>query len=510
MKQFWTQRLAKRGARHWQRGLQTLVAATLVLGLQPPLPARAQTLQLNSYCQISQADASRKEALRRAAFEGGDEQARSQYAALVQQHTRALQQCRQATWPREQAVWLRLYPCDLQPGILEAVLDRIANLGYNQVYLEVFYSGVVLLPKADNPTVWPSVVNTAGYERRDLFAETIQKGQQRGLSTYAWVFTLNFGYSYTQRSDRQSALARNGRGQDTQAFANSGATSNSQEVFVDPYNLQAQQDFQVMLNAIAKRQPQGILFDYVRYPRGVGTHSVATQVDDLWIYGDASRNALLQRATNYQGLELIRRYISRGYLLDADLSEVAQLYPGEMEPLWQSRTPTNIKDDAPASTRRPILQNELWRLSVAHAVQGVVDFLTRSGQLAQQQGVQSGAVFFPGGNRAVGNGFDSRLQYWDRFPTWMTWHPMAYGVCGHTGCILDEIRQVMAIAGPQGSQFVKPVIAGVWGQPTRDRPSLESQMQAIRQAIPEVNSVSHFAYSWQDGEFDRARKFCQL
>ena len=158
----------------------------------------------------------------------------------------------------------------------------------------------------------------------------------------------------------------------------------------------------------------------------------------------------------------------------------------------------------------PTLQNELWRLTVAHAVQGVVDYLTEAGQLVQQKGLRTGAVFFPRGNQVVGNGFDSRLQYWNRFPTWMSWHPMAYGVCGHTGCILDEIRRVVASAGPQGSQFVKPAIAGAWGQSVRNRPTRETQMQAIRQGVPEIQSVSHFAYSWQDPEFDNARKFCEL
>ncbi|MGF1458144.1 MAG: hypothetical protein ACFBSG_03880 [Leptolyngbyaceae cyanobacterium] len=500
----------------WGRSLELMTRASKYWGFlvalilwSALLPKPAVALQLNRYCQISQADASRKEALRKAAFESNDAEAQSQYEALVVAHARALEQCRASTWPREQAVWLRVYPCDLRPGILEAVLDRIANLGYNQVYIESFFSGLVLLPEADNPTAWPSLVVAPGYERRDLLAETIAKGVPRGLETYAWVFTLNFGYTYTLDDQQRRTLAVNGQGQDSYTFATNGFSSNTQEVFVDPYNLQAQQDFQVMLAEIAKRQPKGILFDYIRYPRGVGTYSVASQVGDLWIYGDASRNSLLRRATNAQGLELIRRYISRGHLVETDLADIASLYPNEVEPLWQSRIPSDRKENDP-STPLSDVQNELWRLTVAHAVQGVVDFLTQSGQLAQQQGLRTGAVFFPGGNRIVGNGFDSRLQYWDRFPTWMSWHPMAYGVCGHTGCILDEIREVMAAAGPQGAQFVKPAIAGVWGQSTRDRPSLEAQMQAIYQSMPEINSVSHFAYSWQDGEFDVARKFCEL
>jgi len=84
---------------------------------------------------------------------------------------------------------------------------------------------------------------------------------------------------------------------------------------------------------------------------------------------------------------------------------------------------------------------------------------------------------------------------------------MAYGVCGHTGCIATQVQQVLneARTGVQ----VRPVLAGVWGQPISGRPALEKQMQVIRQLAPQLQSVSHFAYSWQDPESDRQRKFCR-
>ncbi|MGF1570405.1 MAG: family 10 glycosylhydrolase [Nodosilinea sp.] len=491
----------------------TLAAGVAGLGVIP-LSFTAPALALNAYCQVSQEAAVAKEDLRKAAFEG-DAAAEEAYQAMVRQHTEDLQQCRSRQWPQRQAVWVRLYPCDLQLGVLEAVLDRMVNLGYNEVYVEAFYGGQVLLPQADNPTVWPSVVQVAGYERRDLLAEAIDKGRQRGLKVDAWVFTLNFGYSYGLRPDREHVLALNGRGQSTYSYAKSGSSSNPDEVFVDPYHPQAQADYAAMLEAILKRQPDNILFDYVRYPRGVGPNSVADSVDDLWIYGQASRDALFRRAVNRQGLELMHRYISRGYLIDSDIEDVRALYPDEPEPLWQSRTPSpplsEDEEPLPPALIRPQLQAELWQLTVAHAVQGVVDFVKQAGEQAQRSGVSSGAVFFPDGNQLVGSGgYDSRLQYWERFPTSMTWHPMAYAVCGHTGCILDGIRRVLAMVPPTTAPTIIPALAGIWGQPTYNRPALETQMEAVRRAAPEISSVSHFAYSWQDPEFDRVRKFCSL
>jgi hypothetical protein len=489
-----------------------LVSGLAGLGLLPLTTGRA--IALNAYCQITQEAALAKENLRKAAVDG-DANAQQQYQAMVRQHTENLNQCRSRNWPQRQAVWVRLYPCDLRPGILDALLDRVVNLGYNEVYVEVFYGGQVLLPQADNPTVWPSVVQTPGYERRDLFAEALAKGRERGLRVDAWMFTLNFGYSYGLRRDREEVLAINGRGQTTYSFAKSGASSNPDEVFVDPYHPQAQADYSRLLGAVLKRQPDGVLFDYVRYPRGVGPNSVADSVDDLWIYGQASRDVLFRRALNQQGLELIRRYISRGHLVDRDIQDVRDLYPNEPEPLWQSRTPspplqTGQALPTPASLR-PRLQAELWQLTVAHAVQGVVDFVAMVGQQVKSMGIESGAVFFPEGNQTVGTGgYDSRLQYWERFPTWMTWHPMAYAVCGHTGCILDGVRRVQTLAPTAPPPTITPALAGIWGQATPNRPALETQMEALRRSTPAIASVSHFALSWQDPEFDRVRKFCSL
>ena len=97
---------------------------------------------------------------------------------------------------------------------------------------------------------------------------------------------------------------------------------------------------------------------------------------------------------------------------------------------------------------------------------------------------------------------------WDKFPSFLEWHPMAYSVCDGTDCIVDEVQKVVENA-PQGTK-VTPALAGVWGAEYREHPSLEEQMASLRQAFPNLNSVSHFAYSWQEPEIDRQRKFCDL
>ncbi|MEO1619587.1 MAG: family 10 glycosylhydrolase, partial [Cyanobacteria bacterium J06632_3] len=481
------------------------IALSVIL-LTQGLSVQPAHASLNRFCQISQAEADRKESLRAAGLQG-DATAQRQYTALSQQHARDMRNCRRTQWPANQAVWLRLYPCDLQPGRLDAVMDRIVNLGYNQVYIEAFANGQVLLPKNDNPTVWPSLVQWDEYADRDLLAEAIDAARDRNLKAYAWMFTINFGYSYGQRTDRRQVLARNGSGADTLDYANNGTSGTSEESFIDPYNPQAQRDYALMVREVLERRPDGALYDYVRYPRLLGGASVASEVKDLWIYGPSARQALLNRSNNKKGRELIQRFLQRGYLTEGDVAQADRLFPDEGEPLWQSRNPPAVDPDdlAPAAERRPGLQNELWRLSVAHAIQGIVDFLQAGASPARSAGIPAGAVFFPYGNRAVGNGYDARLQHWNRFPSWMEFHPMSYATCGNASCIVDEVRRVLSV---RNASTVKPALAGLWGTAQSNRPSLEAQMDALQRATPQINTVSHFALNWLDPEFDRMRKTC--
>lgn len=482
-----------------------------LIGIQP---AQAQT---KAFCQLSESEIAQKEALLKATFQGGAAE-KQKYQAQIQQDAAQLRQCRNQTWPQTQAIWLRLYPCDFKPGVLESLMDRIVNKGYNRVYVEVFYDGQVLLPTDKNPTVWPSVVRDPKASNADLLAEAIQKGRERGLSVYAWAYSMNFGYSYGQRSDRQQVLARNGQGQTSLTIGGNSnssgpeiANGETDKAFIDPYNLQARQDYSRMLQEVLERKPDGVLFDYIRYPKLYGGASLLTKPKQFWIYGNAALQALYSRATNDKGRELIQRYVSRGYLSAGDVVAVDRGNSNERVPLWQGRVPPNYPSNKPlpsASSRQPRLQQELWLLTAAHSYQGVVDFLTAAASPVLRQGIPAGAVFFPEGNRRVGRGFDSRMQPWNQFPRVLQWHPMSYGVCGSTSCIVDQVQTVVRQA-PGGTQ-VSPVLAGAWGRAVNNRPSLEAQMYAIRRAVPQVNSVSHFDFTWLDPQFAGDRRSCAV
>jgi len=463
----------------------------------------AAAAQRNNYCRFNDRAIAQKDQLREQVF-NGDANAKEDYQNLIERHGKELADCRQTTWPQTQAIWLRVYPCDTLPGRVEEILDHIVDSGYNEVYLEVFYSGQVLLPASENNTPWDSVLRSPEVKDRDILAEVIEKGHERNLKVYAWLFSLNFGYAYAQRSDREQVLARNGYGE-----TNLSNESEDAKAFIDPYNEQARRDYLEMLSEVLERQPDGVLFDYIRYPRSTGTASVVTGVKKLWIYGDAAFNTLLNRALNEKGRYLIEQFVNKGYITRSDVAKVDRMAPEGTPPLWQGRKVEETEAKMSVAARQNLLQQQLWYLSVAHAAQGVIDFLSLAVDLVQGQNIPSGAVFFPDANRVVGEqGFDSRLQPWTRFNSVGQWHPMSYAVCGRASCIVDLVQRTMSVADSELE--VVPALAGTWGKNYKDRPPLEVQMEAIRREVPRVAGVSHFAYSWQFPERDRDRKFCSL
>ncbi|BAC91155.1 gll3214 [Gloeobacter violaceus PCC 7421] len=220
------------------RGLLSAVLFSLgpLLGAAPSRAAEIPAP--GGGCRLSTEAVARKAAWQRAAL-AGDGEAGRRYLAQIDEDATQLRLCRAAVWPRVQAVWLRLHPCDLQPGAIDALIDRLVALGYNRIHLEVFFEGQVLLPAADNPTVWPSVVRAQ--PSADLLAAAIASARARGVAVYAWLFSLNFGYSYTQLVARQAALARNGLGRTSlTAVGEIGSqtdmsTLELDRVFVDPF-----------------------------------------------------------------------------------------------------------------------------------------------------------------------------------------------------------------------------------------------------------------------------------
>lgn len=522
-----------------RRVIRWLILTVILLGLGLPWgtdpepiasaqQAQAAVSSLGPFCQQPPEAVARKEQLRQRSLQS--DAAWAEYTQLLSQHRAALEACRQTRWPQTQAIWLRLYTCDTTPGILDQIFDQIVNQGYNRVFIETFYDGQVLLPEGESDP-WPSVQPDA-----DLLDQAITAARRRGLGAYVWMFSLNYGYAYSQLPDRQQTLARNGSGNTsllnpaTATIEDISTLAIPDQVFVDPFHPQARQDYLRILTQALRRQPDGVLFDYIRYPRSAGAASVASTVKDLWIYGEAARASFIDLGRDPVSQATLSRYLDQGFPTADDLIRLDQTFstshyrwrqPGAPDP-----TPTPVPSPSPspdpaisptptptptptlsASRRLRTLQPQLWQLAVDFARFGIVDYLNTIAAPVQAQGIPAGAVFFPKGNARVGeSGYDSRLQPWDRFDPALEWHPMAYAKCDELGCVGDQVQRVIAAADPQ--TFICPAIAGLWGQSLDQRPMLELQMQELGGRFPQLPCVSHFAFSWLHPASDQQRKSC--
>ncbi len=399
------------------------------------------------------------------------------YQEQIKRDGRELQRCRQNSWLKSQGIWLRVYPGDALPGVVDQVLDRIVDLGYSHVFVEVFYDGRVLLPVAKNKSPWRSVTLEAVQAGKlspdtDLWQMVVQKGRERGLKVYGWMFTLNFGYGYGENPDRQQVLARNGRGEistqnakfDREA-AKDGKSfylplSETEHLFIDPYHLQAREDSRQIVSAFLEAKPDGMLFDYIRYPRTQPTMN--DRVENLWIYSEASRRTLLENAQSPANRQDLQNYLDQGGI-----------------------------------------NPQLWQQVTDHAYRGILEF-SRAITRPIPGTIPIGTVFFPGGNRRDGQKLDSRMQPWDRFPAHWQRHPMTYGLCLDGKCVAQEVAAVLQQSHPK--TIVCPVLAGIWGKDFNGHAPLEVQMAEIRKTAPKINCLSHFVYGWLEPESDRERK----
>ncbi len=496
----------------WSIASATCVSTTLVgSAIAGPLPERI--LWGNPTCDVSTSEILKKHELRKAALINvKDQKAQTQYREIIQKHKNALQACRDRTAPQTQATWIRLYPNDVKAGVLEDVFDKMANRGYNQVFVEVFYDGRVLLPVADNPTPWKSVMEEAVKSGEvpadyDLWKQAIAIGRERGIKVYGWSFAMNFGYGYSEVKGRSGELALNGKGEnsiantnfDRQQVANGRAFyEDAYEVdhlFVDPYSRLAKDDLTTAVKALMQRNPDGMVFDYVRYPTNA-TGNLIDNVQQLWIHGKSSRTALLNSIDNRNVRELMALYLKSGTLTANDvvqtekqLAEIAKVQP------------TNIKN--PRETAE-IAEGLLWNIAINHAYQGVVNFVTAISTPLKENNLPIGTVFFPNGNRTESDKYEARMQPWDRFPKYMERHPMTYALCSDGSCVAEQVSEVVRQSSPE--TLVCPILAGTWGQGFDGHPSFEKQMQAIRTREPQINCFSHFVYSWMEPESDRLRK----
>jgi len=248
---------------------------------------------------------------------------------------------------------------------------------------------------------------------------------------------------------------------------------------------------------LGKRNPDGMVFDYVRYPTTYGANSLVTNIKQLWIYSEASRQTLLNGLPNSTARKLMSIYMDKGIITGSDMVNVENLTNALTQTKQISTNPELEKSAVTA-------ERFLWQIAANHAYKGVLVFISEITYPLRKQNIPTGSVFFPSGNYKSSNGYDARMQPWDKFPKEMQRHPMTYALCEDGYCVADQVAKVLQQSVP--GTLVCPVLAGTWGQSFDGHPSYETQMQAIKATSPKIDCVSHFVYAWMEPESDRQRK----
>jgi hypothetical protein len=474
-----------------------LVKALILYGFASLSSFLTLAVSANPTCEVTASDRLIKDNLRKSIN-------LSEYQALLGQHKTQLEACRSKDPIKTQALWLRLDP-RVKPEGLNDVLDRSVNQGYNAIFIQVFYDGRILLPVADNPTPWRSLTEeavTAGEVSAsyDIWAEVIKRGRERGLKVYAESSTLNLGYS-SQIPNRTSAVAINGAGEPTTIksqiepkfdfnpnVVQASKIVETDYVLIDPFDLQTRSDFSGAIAALVKRQPDGILFDYLRYPSRKG---LVSDVKALWIYGEAARKSLLDSMPDSGTKQLMSMYLDAGKVTPEAITQLQEINSQENN-IFQARSKN-------PSLAAKLVEQMLWKLAVNHAYQGVLSFLDvaiaavnppNSSDPINKSNIPIGVTFFPNGNLQKSGAYDPRMQAWERFPLNLERHPMTYTTCEDGKCVANEVMRVVKASAPQVK--ICPVIAGTWGQSWRGHASFEVQIQAIKAVAPQISCFSYF------------------
>ena len=187
-------------------------------------------------------------------------------------------------------VWIR--PETSSPKEIGRILDRLASIGINHIFLETYFHGMTIYPSkvmADNGFI-PQNPNFKG----DVLATWIKLAHTRGIKVNIWFETFYVGNKNPKYYD-QSILAVNPlwsnlpkRSYDSEYPVASASEHNG--YFLDPSNPEVQNFLMELLGEIiCQYKPDGINLDYLRNPQCISPKSTGYDLSN-WGYTKCARD----------------------------------------------------------------------------------------------------------------------------------------------------------------------------------------------------------------------------
>ena len=256
-------------------------------------------------------------------------------------------------------VWIR--PAYHNMEEITSVLDRIADAGINNIFIETYYHGQTIFPSRTMEEYGFIKQNPefAGFDPLKIW---IKEAHRRGIKVHIWFESFYVGNKPPETNPRYILAVKpewanyQKRNVDSDTIPYSVSEHNG--YFIDPANPDVQAFLYNLIDEIIMRyRPDGINLDYIRYPQSLAPNYSNYDMSN-WGY------------TKYAREEFQRMY-------DVDPIE---LVPSDY--LWYQ-----------------------WNIYRAGKI---TDFVRRVGRLARMNGVTVTAVIFPNLQMA----YDTKLQDW--------------------------------------------------------------------------------------------------
>ena len=256
-------------------------------------------------------------------------------------------------------VWIR--PTYHSMEEIVSVLDRIAEAGINNVFIETYYHGQTIFPSRTMEE-YGFIKQNPEYAGFDPLRIWITEAHKRGIKVHIWFESFYVGNKSPETNSKYILAVKpewanyQKKNADSETIPYSVSEHNG--YFIDPANPDVQAFLYNLLDEIILRyRPDGINLDYIRYPQSLAPN-YSNYDQSNWGY------------TKYAREEFEKMY-------GVDPIELTT-----SDPLWYQ-----------------------WKMYRAGKV---TDFVKRIGRLAKMNNIKITAVIFPNIQMA----YDTKLQDW--------------------------------------------------------------------------------------------------
>ena len=256
-------------------------------------------------------------------------------------------------------VWIR--PTYHTIDEIQSVLDRIADAGINNIFIETYYHGQTIFPSRTMEE-YGFIKQNPEFAGFDPLRIWITEAHKRGIKVHIWFETFYVGNKPPQTNPKYILAVHpewsNYQKKNVDSLTIPYSVSEHNGYFIDPANPDVQAFLYNLIDEIILRyKPDGINLDYIRYPQSLAPNYSNYDMSN-WGY------------TKYAREEFLKMY---------------GVDPIELSP-----------------------NDYLWYQWKMYRAGKITDFVRRIGRLARMNRITITAVIFPNIEMA----YDTKLQDW--------------------------------------------------------------------------------------------------